>query len=220
MRKSLILASVAASMAAAVPAFAGGIPTFDAATVLQLQQHLKQLQEQYATLRSQYAAITGSYGRGQIGLGDAVDSASVVPGSWQEVVAQQKSGRFAARQATYEKLINTLPQDLFTNPQAQHATTYKMSTDSVRAALAGGDALYSQVQAHLKNLTQMAQLVDGTANIKDAQDLQNRIATENGMLHSAIAKLNAMNMNLQANMVNQQNQATAAMQKYFRRTDQ
>lgn len=220
MRKTLILALVAASMAASVPALAGGIPTFDAATVLQLQQHLKQLQEQYATLRNQYAAITGSYGRGQIGLGDAINSASVVPGSWQEVVAQQRSGGFAAKQATYEKLINTLPPDLFANPQAQHATTYKMSTDSVRAALAGGDALYSEVQTHLKNLTQMGQLVDSTTNIKDAQDLQNRIATENGMLHSAIAKLNAMNMNLQANMVNQQNQATAATQKYFRRTDQ
>lgn len=220
MKKSFILLSVAACMAASVPGFAGGIPTFDAATILQLQQHLRQLQEQYATLQNQYAAITGSYGRGQVGLNDAVNSASVVPGSWQEVVAQQRNGRFAAKQATYEQLINTLPQDLFANPQAQHATTYKMSTDSVRAALAGGDALYSEVQTHLKNLTQMAQLVDSTANTKDAQDLQNRIATENGMLHSAIAKLNAMNMNLQANMVNQQNQATAATQKYFRRTDQ
>lgn len=220
MKKSLILLSVAAFMAASVPAFAGGIPTFDAATIVQLQQHLKQLQEQYATLKNQYSAITGSYGRGQIGLSDAVNSASVVPGSWQEVVAQQKSGGFATKQASYEKLINTLPQDLFANPQAQHTTTYKMSTDSVRAALAGGDALYSEVQTHLKNLTQMGQLVDSTANIKDAQDLQNRIATENGMLHSAIAKLNAMNMNLQANMVNQQNQATAATQTYFRRTDQ
>lgn len=220
MKKPLIRLSVAAFMAASVPAFAGGIPTFDAATIVQLQQHLKQLQEQYATLKNQYAAITGSYGRGQIGLSDAVKSASVVPGSWQEVVELQKSGGFAAKQATYEKLINTLPQEMFANPQAQHTTTYKMSTDAVRAALAGGDALYSEVQTHLKNLTQMGQLVDSTANIKDAQDLQNRIATENGMLQSAIAKLNAMNMNLQANMVNQQNQATAATQKYFGGTDQ
>ena len=62
--------------------------------------------------------------------------------------------------------------------------------------------------------------VDSTANIKDAQDLQNRIASESGMLQSAMAKLNAMNVNLYANMLNQQNQATAATQKYFRRTQQ
>lgn len=140
----------------------------------------------------------------------------MVPGSWQEVVAQQKSGAFGSKQSYYEKLINTLPQDLFANPQAQNATTYRMSTDSVRAALAGGDALYSEVQTHLLNLAQLSRQIDSTANVKDAQDLQNRIASENGLLTTAMAKLNAMNMNLQANAVNQQNQATAATQKYFR----
>ncbi|MGA3994321.1 type IV secretion system protein [Ralstonia nicotianae] len=220
MKKTLATLAVAASLGASVPAFATGIPTFDAATVIQLQQQFKQLQDQYKTLKDQYAAVTGSYGRGAIGLNQSISSASVVPGSWQEVVAQQQSGAFGSKQGFYEKLINTMPQDLFSNPQAQNATTYKMSTDSVRAALAGGDSLYSEVQTHLNNLSVLSQQVDSTVNIKDAQDLQNRIASENGMLSSAMAKLNAMNMNLQANMVNQQNQATAATQKYFRRTGQ
>lgn len=210
--------AVAASIATAGPAFAGGIPTFDAAAVLQLQQQFKQLQQEYEMLKQQYAAVTGSYGRGQSGLSESINSASVVPGSWQEVVAQQKSGAFGTKQSYYEKLINTLPQDLFANPQAQNATTYRMSTDSVRAALAGGDALYSEVQTHLLNLAQLSRQIDSTANVKDAQDLQNRIASENGLLTTAMAKLNAMNMNLQANVVNQQNQATAATQKYFRHT--
>ncbi|MGA4074220.1 type IV secretion system protein [Ralstonia nicotianae] len=220
MKKTLVTLAMAASLGASVPAFATGIPTFDAATVIQLQQQFKQLQDQYKTLKDQYAAVTGSYGRGAIGLNQSISSASVVPGSWQEVVAQQQSGAFGSKQGFYEKLINTMPQDLFSNPQAQNATTYKMSTDSVRAALAGGDSLYSEVQTHLNNLSVLSQQVDSTVNIKDAQDLQNRIASENGMLSSAMAKLNAMNMNLQANMVNQQNQATAATQKYFRRTGQ
>ncbi|SAK79351.1 Type IV secretion system protein virB5 precursor [Caballeronia hypogeia] len=220
MRKVLVVVTMIASFGAPVPAFCTGIPTFDAATMIQLQQQLTQMQQQYETLKSQYAAITGSYGRGQIGLNQAMSSASVVPGSWQEVVAQQQSGAFGARQSYYEKLINTMPQDLFADPQAQNATTYKMSTDSVRAAMAGGDTLYSEVQTHLNNLAVMSQQVDSTSNIKDAQDLQNRISSENGMLQSAMAKLNAMNMNLQANMLNQQNQATAATQKYFRRTGQ
>ncbi len=220
MKKTLVAIAAVASFGAAVPVFATGIPTFDGATVLQLQQQFTQLQEQYKVLKNQYDAVTGSYGRGQIGLSDSISSASVVPGSWQEVVSQQQSGAFGAKQASYEKLINTMPQDLFANPQAQNATTYKMSTDSVRAALAGGDSLYSEVQTHLNNLARMSQQVDSTANIKDAQDLQNRISSENGMLSSAMAKLNAMNMNLQANMVNQQNQATAATQKYFRQTGQ
>ncbi|AKM33508.1 hypothetical protein AB870_25385 (plasmid) [Pandoraea faecigallinarum] len=226
MKTALVAFTVAVSAIAAIsigtsaPAIAGGIPTFDEATVLQLQQQFKQLEQQYETLKSQYAAITGTYGRGQIGLSDALNAASVVPGSWQEVVAQQQSGAFAAKQADYEKLIKTMPQDVFANPQAQDATSYKMSTDAVRAALAGGDTLYSEVQTHLNNLARLSQQIDVTTNIKDAQDLQNRISSENGMLQSAMAKLNAMNMNLQANMVNQQNQATAATQKYFRRSGQ
>lgn len=214
-KKNLVALAMAASLGVSVPVFAGGIPTFDAATVLQLQQQFKQLEEQYKTLKDQYAAVTGNYGRGQIGLSDSINAASVVPGSWQEVVAQQQSGTFGSKQSYYEKLINTMPQDLFANPQAQNATTYKMSTDSVRAAMAGGDSLYAEVQTHLNNLARMSQQVDTTTNIKDAQDLQNRIASENGMMQSAMAKLNAMNMNLQANMVNQQNQATAANQQYY-----
>ncbi|CAJ3267469.1 putative type IV secretion system protein VirB5 [Burkholderia pseudomallei] len=221
MKKTLVTLAVAASLGASVPAFATtGIPTFDAATVIQLQQQFKQLQDQYKTLKDQYAAVTGSYGRGVTGLNQSINAASVVPGSWQEVVAQQQSGAFGSKQSYYEKLINTMPQDLFANPQGQNATNYKMSTDSVRAAMAGGDSLYSEVQTHLNNLSVLSQQVDTTVNVKDAQDLQNRISTENGMLSSAMAKLNAMNMNLQANLLNQQNQATAATQKYFRRTGQ
>lgn len=215
MKKTLVVLAATAFLNVSLPVFATGMPTFDAATVLQLGKQLKQLQDQYKTLQNQYAAVTGSYGRGHIGLSDSIRTASVVPGSWQEVVALQQSGAFGSKQAVYEKLINTMPQDLFVNPLSQNATTYKMSADSVRAALAGGDVLYSEVQTHLNNLASMSQQVDTTVNIKDAQDLQNRIASENGMLSSAMAKLNAMNMNLQANMVNQQNQATAENQKFY-----
>lgn len=197
---------------------AQGIPTYDAATVLQLQQQFQQLQKQYDTLQSQYKAVTGSYGRGQTGLNESINSSSIVPGSWQEVVAQQQSGSFGTKQNFYEKLLKTLPQDLFRDPQSQNATTYKLSTDSVRAAMSGGEILYSQVQTHLNNLARLSQQVDSTSNIKDAQDLQNRIATENGMMQSALGKLNAMNMNLQANMLNQQTQATSSNQQYYRWT--
>jgi type IV secretion system protein VirB5 len=214
-KTTLVAIALGFSLSVSVPIYATGIPTFDAATFLQLQQQLSQLQDQYRTFKDQYAAVTGSYGRGSIGLNQSINAASVVPGSWQEVVSQQQSGTFGARQSYYEKLINTMPQDVFANPNAQNATSYKMSTDSVRAALAGGDSLYSEVQTHLNNLSVMSQQVDTTTNVKDAQDLQNRISSENGMLSSAMAKLNAMNMNLQANLVNQQNQATAGNQKFY-----
>lgn len=193
-----------------------GLPTFDIANFRQLTQQYQQLKQQYETIRQQYAAITGSYGRGQIGFAESVRASSVVPGSWQEVVALQASGAFGSKSEFYEKLIRTMPPELFANPKAQAATNYKLSTDSVRAAMAGGDALYGEVQIHLNNLARLNQQVDSTANIKDAQDLQNRIATENGMLQSALAKVATLNMNLQANLMNQQNQAMAGNEGYYK----
>lgn len=199
----------------ALAAFAQ-VPTSDLLTYSQLTKQLSQLKQQYDTMQQQYQAVTGVYGRGAQGLADSIKSASVVPGSWQEVVAKQNSGAFGSNQNAYEKLIKTMPQELFQAPQGQSATSYKLSTDSVRAAMSGGDSLYSEVQTHLNNLAMLAKQVDSTTNTKDAADLQNRIATENGMLQTAMAKLNVMNMNLQANMLNQQNQATAAGQRRYK----
>lgn len=196
--------------------FANGMPTFDVTTVMQLKQQFQKLQEQYEVLKRQYIALTGSYGRGQIGLNEVAKAVTIVPGSWQDIVAQQAQGVFGIKQNYYEKQLKTIPSTLFQNPQAQNATTYKMSSNAVRVALAGSDVLYSQIQSHLNNLNKLSQLIDSTVNIKDAQDLQNRIAIENGFLKSTTAKLLAMNLNLQANILNQQNQATSANQQYYR----
>jgi type IV secretion system protein VirB5 len=184
-------------------------------TMAKWADQLVAMRNQFDKLNQQYEAMTGHYGRGVMGLAESINSSSVVPGSWQEVVAQQKGGGFGAIQKNIEDLIKTMPQDLFQNPKGQDAANYKLSTDAVRAALSGGQALYAQVQTNLNNLATMARQIDLTGNAKDAADLQNRIAAENGLLQSAMAKLNVMNMNLQANMLNQQNQAAAVnLQRY------
>ncbi|MDM0015049.1 type IV secretion system protein [Variovorax sp. J22P168] len=181
-------------------------------------EQLAEMKRQYDQMKQQYEAVTGSYGRGQLGLNDSINAASVVPGSWQEVVAQQAQGAYGTKQGQYEQVLKTMPRELFQDPKGQGAATYQLSSDSVRAAMSSGDALYGQVQTHLNNLTRLGQQIDSTANLKDAQDLQNRIAVENGMLQTAMAKLTAMNVNLQANMLNEQNQATSSVESYHRRS--
>lgn len=200
-----------------------GVPTLDYANAAAMAQELLQLQEQFKVLKQQYETQTnimnnmrGSYGRGSIGLNDSINSASVVPGSWQEVVSRQNSGAYGSKQSHYEELVNTLPQELFANPDSNRARGYQLSSNSVVAAMSAGEALYSEVQVHLNNLTTMSMQVDNTTNAKDAADLQNRIATENGMLTSAQSKLQALNMNLQANLANQENQATSQNEQFFR----
>lgn len=208
-----VLAALALAMCAE-PVRASGIPTVDAAAIVQLKLQYDQLLQQYDTLRDQYAAVIGHYGRGA-GFGEAIDAATVVPGSWQSVVAEQAKGAFGARQAQAEALIQTEPPAGFADPDSHTATGYRLSTDAVRSAIAGGDALYGQVQVHLSNLARLGQQVDTTENIKDGQDLQNRIAAESGLLQSALAKLTTLNMNLQASLANHVNQATAQRQRYF-----
>lgn len=194
-------------------AFATGVPVFNLQEAIQLGQQLKAMGEQLDQLKQQYGAVTGSYGRGGQGLTDAIDASSVVPGSWQDVVSQQKSGIYGSRQATYEKVMNTMSPGDFAD-QGEGAN-YKMSTDSVRSALAGGESLYDEAQTHLRNFQNLSQQVDTTQNVKDAADLQNRMSAELGMAQSAQTKLQAINANLTANQLNESNQATAARTKFF-----
>lgn len=215
--------AIAVTMAISGQAGATGVPTGDAGTWAGLAQNLAELREQYKVLKEQYETQTnimnnmqGSYGRGAIGLNDSINSASVVPGSWQEVVSRQNSGAYGSKQSYYEELVNTLPQELFASPDSNRARGYQLSSNSVVAAMSAGEALYSEVQVHLNNLTTLSMQVDSTTNSKDAADLQNRIATENGMLTSAQSKLQALNMNLQANLANQENQATSQNEQFFR----
>ncbi len=73
-------------------AFATGVPVVNVQEAIQLAQQLQAMGKQLDQLKQQYGAVTGSYGRGGQGLTDAIDASSIVPGSWQDVVSQQKSG--------------------------------------------------------------------------------------------------------------------------------
>lgn len=195
-------------LATSNPAMAQGIPTYDISAVIQLQQ-------QYQQMKQQYEALTGNGGFNALGYNNAVTAASIVPGSWQEVVANQAKGIYGARQQYYEQSLKTMPLEGFADPNGQDAVSYRMSTNAVRSSLAGGDQLYGVVQTHLNNITALGYRVDATDNLKEAQDLQNRIATESAMMQTAAAKLNALTLNLQANMVNAQNQAVSANKKFY-----
>lgn len=223
MNRSIVAVAAAVCVAVSMPV-AGGVPTIAVATDLQLQMQFQQmlkdyqvLKEQYATLRQHYAAVTGSSGIGSVGLDRAIGAANVVPGSWQDVVAQQANGGYGDAQRRYETLLNTLPPELFVDPKAQDATTYRLGADAVRAAMAGGDQLYGAVQQHLLNLIQHAQAIDTDETLKQSTDRNSRLVAEQALLQTEMARLAAMNTNLQANAMNQQLQAEAATRRYFQR---
>jgi type IV secretion system protein VirB5 len=200
------------------------IPVTDGANLAQqMQQFLQMIKEyqmlkqQYDQLKQQYEAITGNYGFGNQFNNNA--NRRWVPGSWQEVVSMQRSGKFASKQDFYEKLLKTLDPIVYkvlgkdTDSRAYHS--YKLSTDATRGAFAAVEALYDSIAERLKNIEGLQAQIESTGNVKAAQDLGNRLLAENAYLNVEMARLNTIQTNLSANAQNMGNQATAARTEFF-----
>lgn len=183
---------------------------------LQLSEMAKQLAEMkrhYEQLKQQHEAITGTYGRGNFEQAITQQAVEIVPGSWQDVVRRQASGEYGQAMSAVEEKIKTLDDAAFASPEGQAATSYRMSTDAVRSTLATGDVLYAQVNRHMDNLARLQAQVDATTNLKDAQDLGNRIQIENGLLQGSLARLAVVNNNLSANQLNSANQGRSMLRR-------
>jgi type IV secretion system protein VirB5 len=199
-------------------AWADGVPTVNIIEQGQLEQSLTALGQQLSELKQQYAAVVGSYGRGAEGLAGAINSSAVVPGSWQDVVAQQKSGTYANLQSTYGQVMNALSPGSFAN--SNQGANYKLNTDVTLAGLSVSEALYNESQTHLANFQMLAQQVDTTQNVKDAADLQNRMTAELGMAQASQTKLQALTARLAASQLNGSTQADAVRANFFGQTQQ
>lgn len=198
-------------VAAALP-----LPTFDLAAVSELSKQLFQMQQQYYLLQRIQKTQTGHYGQGKIGLDAALRSSYVVPGSWQDVVGKQRRGVYGAMKTKYANTMDPLKGKKFRDADGMAAKTYQSGTDAVFSAMAGGEAIFEEVAVHLKNMRKFARRVDTTVNSKDAQDLQNRIAAENGMLQTAMAKATVLATHVQAHIAHYRYQAIATNQRYFK----
>ena len=200
------------------------IPVTDGANLVQqMQQFLQMIKEyqmlkqQYDQLKQQYEAITGNYGFGNQFNNNS--NRRWVPGSWQEVVSMQRSGKFASKQDFYEKLLKTLDPNVYKwlgkDKDSRAYQSYKLSTDATRGAFAAVEALYDSIAERLKNIEGLQAQIESTANVKSAQDLGNRLLAENAYLNVEMARLNTIQTNLSANAQNMGNQATAGRAEFF-----
>lgn len=200
----------------------------DNAAIAKALQQLQQLQQQYDKMKQQYETllrieqeVKGSYGVSLLN-NKLVDEQGrrIMPGTWQEVVALQKSGAlpgiYNERQNYFKKLLPTTDTKVFSkNPNDPLANSYKLSSDNTQAAFATTETLYNQVQKRIETIEDLTKEIDKTKNIKNSTDLNSRIAAENGFLNSDLARLQAMQLSLQANMQNMQNQAASAQAQFY-----
>lgn len=191
------------------------IPTIDMTVIHQLQNQFAQMQREYAVLNEIRDTQKGSYRRGALGLDAALAATKVIPGSWQDVVGKQRRGAYGSKKSRYDASLDVLPEGRFIDDEGASAKQYGRASDSVVSAMATGEAAFDEINTHLKNMRKLAARVDETVNAKDAQDLRNRIAVEQGFVQTAVAKVNVLMMHLQANLLQQQTNSVAVSHRYF-----
>ena len=183
---------------------------------VQMVEQVTQLKAQLAQLKDQYRAVTGSYGIGSLLQEETLAAGSIVPGSWQEVVRLQQGGKYKTKMDYYEGLMKTVDPALFEKNATRSTGAYKLSYDNTRAAFAVTDATYESVETHRRNIEQLVRRIDTTQNIKEAADLNNRLISENAMLQIAIARLAAVQGNLNASAQNDRIQSQATRTEMLR----
>lgn len=217
LHQRMIAGAVGAAFALfAQTAHAEGVPTISLPEIAQLKEQWETLKKQLAQAEDQYKAVTGAYQRGAAFAQDTINSVKAIPGSWQEMVQQQKDGVYSQLQSKYEQVMQTIDPKTFTDPL--RGSSYKLSTDTTRSVLAGSDALFTEAQTHIDNFTSLLRQVDSTVNVKDAADLQNRMSAEIGLAQAAQVKMTGLVAQALAAQANRENQAEAARAKFFGRT--
>ena len=199
-------------------------PVIDTTAIARMVQQINEMKKQYEVLKQQYAemqatkdAVTGSYGVSMI-ANTAKDQATrrALPPTWQEVVNLQKSGFYGQRQDYFNKLLPNIDDKLLSqDPKNRNVVSYQMSTGNTQAAFAATEAIYNKIQDRLQTIESLTQEIDKTDNIKNATDLDSRIAAENGFMNIDMARLSAIQLSLQATLQNNQNQATANHAEFF-----
>jgi type IV secretion system protein VirB5 len=182
----------------------------------QMVEQVTQLKAQLEQLKRQYEAVTGSYGAGAILQEVTAAAQAVVPGSWQEVVKLQQAGGFKTKLDYYEVLMRAVDPLLLDKASSRGAGAYKLSYDNTRAAFAVTDATYESIDVHRRNIEQLMRRIDMSQNIKEAADLGNRLVAENAMLQIAVARLSAVQNNLQASASNERVQSQATRSEMLR----
>lgn len=225
MKRGVIAAVVSAACMwwGAAPQSYAQVAVFDASVwrqsvqqYTQMVQQLNQLKAQLEQLKRQYEAVTGSYGAGAILQEVTAAAQAAVPGSWQEVVKLQQAGKFKNKVDHYEAIMRTVDAVVLEQQRSRGAEAYKLSYDNTRAAFAVTDATYESIETHRKNIEQLMRRIDMSQNIKEAADLGNRLVAENAMLQIAIARLSAVQNNLQASASNERIQSHATRSEMLR----
>lgn len=183
---------------------------------LQMVEQLNQLRAQLEQMKRQYEAVTGSYGVGALLQEVTAAAQALVPGSWQEIVDLQGTGKLKTKLDYYEAIMRKLDPLILDGNGPRTAEAFKLIYSNTRAAFAVTDATFESMDVHRRNIEQLMRRIDASQNIKEATDLGNRLAAESAMLQIGVARLSAVQNNLQAAANNERVQSQATRTEMLR----
>lgn len=162
MKKHFCIIAVAALTALSSPAFAGGVPTIDVATVAQLAEQYKKLQEQFTQLQKLEQIASGSRGMG--GLLNDPKLSGMLPKEWQDVAATiRASSEYKTERAKLGTATTNGGNQLLDTIAEQNATM-KM--------------FFSTANSRLDNVQNLMKQIDLATDPAAKQDLTNRLVNE------------------------------------------
>jgi type IV secretion system protein VirB5 len=193
------------------PAFASGIPVYDASTftqmVTQLNQMSKDYQKQLEQLEQavkQANAMTGTRDMGSLANGAAQsDLRRYLPNTWEQTMHMMSAGGLGSTatgtQGIYSNILSTYKPlagaDLMTSdPSGTVAKAFDRRSNTTYAAMATAEQSYNSIESRIGTYEDMLGELNNTTDLKASVDLGSRISAENGLLMSDLLRLNAVQM--------------------------
>ncbi len=192
-----------------MPAHASGIPVLDVANLMnaiqqytQMVEQLAQLQAQLQQAKQQYESLTG--GRG---MGNLSRSTGAIPRNWQETLASMKNGELGDLSREIRETASLLDEDFFADVDQAIKDSLDESMASHTDQQAANQSFYDSATQRAQKMEQLANQIDGAADMKAISDLQARVAIEQAQLTNELIKLQSLNS------IAQQQRETRAQQQ-------
>jgi len=210
----------------ASPAFAGGIPVYDASTftqmVTQLNQMSKDYQKQLEQLEQavkQANAMTGTRDMGSLANGAVQsDLRRYLPNTWEETMHMMSTSGLGATatqtQGIYSNLLSAYKPlagaDLMTSdPSGTISKAFDRRSNTTYAAMATAEQSYNSTETRISAYEDMLQELNNTTDLKSSIDLGSRISAENGLLMSDLLLMSTIQMQQKSAEDNQSLVSTA-----------
>lgn len=197
------LAAVALCFSLSSPAFAGGIPVIDVASLAQQieqvaawAQQYQQMTQQIQQLQQQIASTTGSRGFSSALNSPAFQQARrMLPQDAQtllDLAVNGSYGNLANSISSIKQNTTTLNRGNFSDQLGSDMWEADLNRAASNKALSM--EAYNSAQQRLSNLESLMSQISTTDDPKAIGELQARIATEQGIIQNEQAKIQAMSM--------------------------